>query len=56
VNQVERFVTLGVGHTFSPGANLKVLYQITEVTGAGLDAAAPVLRGGVAAAQIQFRY
>jgi predicted porin len=56
VNQVERFVTIGVGHTFSPGASLKVLYQITELNGADLDPTAPALRGGVAAAQIQFKY
>ncbi|MFA6666209.1 MAG: hypothetical protein WCT06_06525, partial [Armatimonadota bacterium] len=49
-NRVERYVTLGVGHTFSPGASLKVLYQITEL------AATDTLRGGVAAAQIQFKY
>jgi predicted porin len=49
-NTVERFVTLGVGHTFSPGASLKVLYQISEQTGAAND------RGSVAAAQIQFKY
>jgi predicted porin len=50
VNQVQRYVTLGVGHTFSPGASLKVLYQITELT------SADTLRGGVASAQIQFKY
>jgi hypothetical protein len=52
VNVVERFVTIGVGHTFSPGANLKVLYQICEQNAGSVLAN----RGSVAAAQIQFKY
>ena len=55
-NEVERFVTLGVGHTFSPGASLKVLYQIVETTGTGLTPTGGDSRGAVAAAQIQFKY
>ncbi|HUV04096.1 MAG TPA: porin [Armatimonadota bacterium] len=47
----ERFISLGVGHSFNPNASLKLLYQIVEYE-QGDDS----LRGGVATAQFQLKY
>jgi len=47
----ERFISLGVGHSFNPNASLKLLYQIVEY-----EYGDPSDRGGVATAQFQLKY
>lgn len=56
-NTEERYITIGLGHDFSTGANLKLLYQIVEYD-AGAINPYPVVpgRGGIATAQFQLKY
>jgi hypothetical protein len=53
--QVQKFVTLGYGHTFSPGSSMKVLYQLIDTSGAVF---VPFLtsRGALASAELQFKF
>ncbi|MCX6374644.1 MAG: hypothetical protein NTU88_01145, partial [Armatimonadetes bacterium] len=54
----ERYISIGLGHTFNANAGMKLLYQIVDFTAAGVanpygDATG---RGGVAAAEFQMKY
>jgi len=54
----ERYISLGVGHTFNPNTSLKLLYQIVEYRQGG---ASPYFssgdsRGGVAGAEFMLKY
>lgn len=53
----ERFISIGVGHTFNPNASMKLLYQIVEYE-AGLLNPSGIgnFRGGVAAAQFGVKF
>lgn len=58
-NTEERYITLGIGHSFNPNASLKLLYQIVDydvATGGISVYGASDYRGGVAAAQFQLKY
>ena len=56
----ERYVSLGLGHSFNPNASLKLLYQIVQYEqGTGVNPyllTAADYRGGVATAQFQLKY
>jgi hypothetical protein len=55
----ERYLTVGLGHTFSQNASLKLLYQVVEFTGdytPYTNIADINTRGGVAGAQFQLKY
>ena len=56
-DDVERYYTIGVGHTFNTNSSLKLMYQIIDYKSGFLD---PYnldgFRGGVATAQFQFKY
>jgi len=58
----ERYITLGLGHTFNPNASMKLLYQIVEYEqGTGVGALSPYgplgnYRGGVATAQFAVKF
>ncbi len=54
----ERFVTIGLGHTFNANSSLKLLYQIIEFTpgDANIFGDTDGYRAGVAAAQFELKY
>ncbi len=52
----ERFINIGLGHTFNPNASMKLLYQIVEYEGGSLDIAGGNFRGGVASAQFAVKF
>lgn len=51
----ERYISIGLGHSFNPNASLKLLYQIIEAEDPDLLADGNY-RGGVATAQFQLKY
>jgi len=57
-DSIERYISLGVGHTFNPNASLKLLYQIVSYTAGDLSPYSDYddYRGGVATAQFQVKY
>ncbi len=55
----ERYISVGVGHSFNPNTSLKLLYQIVEYEQGGITpymGAAADFRGGVATAQFNVRF
>jgi len=56
----ERYISIGIGHSFNPNASLKLLYQIVEYEAGGptpyTTQATPDYRGGRAEAQFQLKY
>lgn len=50
----ERFISIGLGHTFNPNASMKLLYQIVEFE--NKDDATDNFRGGVATAQFAVKF
>lgn len=56
----ERYISIGLGHSFNPNASMKLLYQIIEYDGGVLDpygvGANNNYRGGVATAQFAVKF
>jgi len=54
----ERYISLGIGHTFNPNTSLKLLYQIVEYRQGGIDPYDSYgdSRGGVAGAEFMLKY
>jgi len=58
-NTKERYITIGLGHTFSPSSSMKLLYQIVDFKLGALDPYGLTqtdYRGGVAAAEFLLKY